>query len=839
MSFNGSGTFVINTAGQPVVSGTVISSTAFNALTADLATGLSTCITKDGQTTPTANIPMGNNKITGLAVGTAATDAANLSQVQSTTAKLITASGTDTVTGTLSPTLTAYAAGQMFYWIAAGANTGAVTLNIDSLGAKAVTRDGSTALAAGDIRSGEVVVVVYDGTRFQVVSQVNSGGDATFANVSITSALNVGGVATFTGNPVLSGGTANGVLYLNGSKVATSGANLTYDGTTFTSVGQINVKNDLLLSDATATQGRAYGDASGVVWRAESGLAQRWHIGSNEQMRLNSTGLGIGTSSPGYKLDTNNTSAGTIARFVNGVGRGYVRMDGYDDMTLQFYRQGASVGFFQTDSSGTEFLAGTTGAYPFIFYTNNSEKMRLTSAGNLGLGVTPSAWTSPFVAQQIGSGIGSISLAGRTDSTADMFIGRNVYYGGSPADFRYIGTGTATRYRCDGATHAWSIAASGTAGNAISFTQAMTLDASGNLGVGTTSPDIFSNGFARNLGVAITGAGTTAAINVSGGAASRIQFGVGSTRYGLIYQDDTNFMQIGTTTSLPISFQTNSAERARITAAGNVGIGTTSPTDYGSGYLNLEVKGSSASGGVFTSKSASGDARFYVTDSAGYSGTWANIPHLFFTNSTERARITSGGDFWVGTATAISPGGLTANNVLSAGTSSQWAAAIRNSTATTPWGLAIQYSAAAPNDTSSTFLYCIDSGPTLRASIRSNGGLANYQSNNADLSDARTKKDITPAASMWDKIGALEIVTYKYNDQTHDDVNVGVIAQQVESVEPVWVDSDGWGGETPEDGVPLKTVYTKDITFAAIKALQEAMARIEQLEAKVAALETK
>jgi hypothetical protein len=57
MSYNGSGTFVINTTGQPVVAGTVISSTAFNALTADLATGLSTAITKDGQTTTTTRIP--------------------------------------------------------------------------------------------------------------------------------------------------------------------------------------------------------------------------------------------------------------------------------------------------------------------------------------------------------------------------------------------------------------------------------------------------------------------------------------------------------------------------------------------------------------------------------------------------------------------------------------------------------------------------------------------------------------------------------------------------------------------------------------------------------------
>ena len=57
MSYNGSGTFQINTSGQPVVAGTVISATAFNALTADLATGLSTAITKDGQTTTTARIP--------------------------------------------------------------------------------------------------------------------------------------------------------------------------------------------------------------------------------------------------------------------------------------------------------------------------------------------------------------------------------------------------------------------------------------------------------------------------------------------------------------------------------------------------------------------------------------------------------------------------------------------------------------------------------------------------------------------------------------------------------------------------------------------------------------
>ena len=83
MSYNGSGTFVINSTGQPVVSGTVISSTAFNALTADLGTGLSTALTKDGQTTATARIPFAQ----GIS-STLVTDASS-----TTTGSIITAGG--------------------------------------------------------------------------------------------------------------------------------------------------------------------------------------------------------------------------------------------------------------------------------------------------------------------------------------------------------------------------------------------------------------------------------------------------------------------------------------------------------------------------------------------------------------------------------------------------------------------------------------------------------------------------------------------------------------------------------------------------------------------------
>ena len=74
MSFNGSGTFNL-VSGNPVVTGTTISSTWANNTLSDIATGLSNCITRDGQSLPLANLPMGNYKITGLAAATATGDA--------------------------------------------------------------------------------------------------------------------------------------------------------------------------------------------------------------------------------------------------------------------------------------------------------------------------------------------------------------------------------------------------------------------------------------------------------------------------------------------------------------------------------------------------------------------------------------------------------------------------------------------------------------------------------------------------------------------------------------------------------------------------------------------
>ena len=212
MSYNGSGVFTINTAGQPVITGTTISSTTFNSLTADLATGLTTALTKDGQSTPTANIGMGAFKITNLAAGTVASDAARLDQVQGGAATFITVTGTDTLTGTVVPALSAYATGNQFSFLVANTNTGAVTINVDGIGSKAITRTGTTALVAGDMVAGQAVEIIYDGTRFQLVN-----GNS-FTNLKVSGTLGVTGVATFTAQPIVSSLTASLPVFTDASK---------------------------------------------------------------------------------------------------------------------------------------------------------------------------------------------------------------------------------------------------------------------------------------------------------------------------------------------------------------------------------------------------------------------------------------------------------------------------------------------------------------------------------------------------------------------------------------------------------------------------------------------
>jgi hypothetical protein len=221
-------------------------------------------VTKDGQTTVTANLPMGGNKLTGLGAGTLGTDSARLSQVQGGVTSLLGVSGIDTISGSGSPQVTSYATGQMFWFVASGTNTGATTLNIDSLGAKNITR-GTAALAAGDIISGAVALVVYDGTQFQLLSIIRSiqtnGTIASAGTTNIGAAnaeyLSVSGTTTITAFDAVVAGIYR-VLQFQGALT------LTHNGTSLILPGAANITT-------------AAGDVAGFVSLGSGNWRCQWY----------------------------------------------------------------------------------------------------------------------------------------------------------------------------------------------------------------------------------------------------------------------------------------------------------------------------------------------------------------------------------------------------------------------------------------------------------------------------------------------------------------------------------------------------------------------------------
>jgi hypothetical protein len=138
----------------------------------DVGDAISACLFKDGSNL-NADIPMNTNKFTGVENAAARDQFAAAGQVQDSSLTYVSAAGTgDAITLDLTPSITAYAAGQIFHFKATATNTGAATINVDAVGAKDLKKGaaGSTALAAGDITSGGMYVVMYDGTNMQLLN---------------------------------------------------------------------------------------------------------------------------------------------------------------------------------------------------------------------------------------------------------------------------------------------------------------------------------------------------------------------------------------------------------------------------------------------------------------------------------------------------------------------------------------------------------------------------------------------------------------------------------------------------------------------------------------------
>ena len=522
--------------------------------------------------TMSGNIAMGSNKVTGLAAPSAGGDATNKTYVDailgSATAAATSAAAAAVSESNAANSATA-AAGSAT--AAAGSATSAsntyTTFNNQYLGSKATApalNNSGGALVVGNLywNSTSSLMYAYDGAAWIA------------AYVPSSTYLPIAG-GTMTGNITLNSGTANGVAYLNGSKVLTTGSALTFDGTNLTASGYIGAGTFLNVSanagyinfsgagTASAPAGLSYGSylGSGIGLVTFSAASQAFYANSSEQMRLTSTGLGIGTSSPISKLHVNNASTAiTYATIGNNNGGTQIGVDAAGLSVVSAYSQNP-IRF--GNNSGSTFV----------------ETMRLDASGNLGLGVTPSASSGSVKVFEIGSA-GNLLRSGAND----LFLTENAYFN---SGWKYGGTGAAAMYELSQNTHAWYTAPSGTAGNAITFTQAMTLDASGYLLVGLTS----HSGYSEQVVISSPATVSQLALNSVSGYNSGVSHYInGSAKwYTQALGDGSGAYRWYDATA--------GSERARIDSSGNVGIGVT-PSAWGSAAKAIQIGNGSADGAL-------------------------------------------------------------------------------------------------------------------------------------------------------------------------------------------------------------------------------------------------
>jgi len=475
-----------------------------------------------------------------------------------------------------------------------------------------------------------------------------------------------------------------------------------------------------------------------------------------------------------------------------------------------------------------------------IFQTGASADLTIPSSGaatfGFGLNVT-----------------GALDVTGALSGTSATWSNINVFTGAS------VGTGSQRWIGSDGGAGLFLNTPTGSGINlAINNNPVLGIASTGAVGIGTASPSAKlhvedSSGVTRIL------VDNTANAAAGSGIYMRTLSGGSIVSNATLRVDNAGNFQI-------YSGASSDAIRLHCSANGNTGIGTASPLSK----LNVEV--GSNTDGIFLSRS----------------GT--NKQSILILGDTSNGASISGGTNPDGTATQSdgfgrlilqngpAEGFIFQTSAVAAGSAQNWQTrmvlknngnlGINNTNPgskidlnqqTSDWSIITRMTAAsglqvlgylatisnqAPNNTNS-YLYYGEDNIALRFAVYSNGGIANYATNNVILSDERLKKDIEPLESYWDKFKAIEIVKYKYKDQTHDDFNIGVIAQQVEAIAPEFVDIDGWdtkpkfdeeGNEIVSDEEPLKSVYYSDLHHATIKVLQEAMTKIEELQEQINSL---
>ena len=376
---------------------------------------------------------------------------------------------------------------------------------------------------------------------------------------------------------------------------------------------------------------------------------------------------------------------------------------------------------------------------------------------------------------------------------------------------------------------------------------AITIDSTERVGIGETSPQ-------TKLHIKTADASATAdsnsAVVIEGTDATRadLQFLGDASAFQVIYFGDNSDADIGRIaydhTGNSMRFTVNASERMRIDSSGRVMIGTTTEgntsaddlTIATTGHTGITLRsGTTQSGAVYFSDGTSGDDEYRGFIDYTHSSNSFRIG----TNSVERMKIDSSGNVGIGTSPL-------SNRRLITGWDQTGAFGFEvdiSPTSGNIFGQSIFFSGNAPDSSGSEFLRCRDVN-TSRLTIFGDGDVDNHDNSYSGFSDLKLKEQIEDASSQWEDIKALTVRKFKFKtDVASGDSDkhwrLGVVAQEVESagMNGLVTDKPDRNLDTNEDlGTTTKSVKYSILYMKAVKALQEAITRIETLEAEVKAL---